>query len=170
MRTVFGFLAYIVSPYLWTATAAIDRWITWGFGATSAERRRNACMLLGIWLLLCALGALMGCSLVVPNYAQVKALADQGIDTAIEDRKDANDKKAEVIRAINGEITHGAYLRKFNDAEKCAIDTLILGSVPAWCNQSNRLAAVLERLAPQPASPQPGAEFPPSSASPELGP
>jgi hypothetical protein len=93
-----------------------------------------------------ALLVLGGCSMM-PYYPQVKALADQGIDTAIEDRQDVNNKKAQVIKALSGEVTRGAMLREFNNDEQCAIDTLILGQKPDWCTGDEDLAAAIEKLA-----------------------
>lgn len=91
-------------------------------------------------------GILSGCSML-PYYPQVKALADQGIDTAIEDRRDVNNKKAEVIKALAGEVTRGAMLRQFTADEQCAIDTLIMGQKPDWCTADEDLAAAIEKLA-----------------------
>lgn len=173
MRTLLGFVVYVASPYIWGATSVIDRWLTWGFGATPRERRSNACMLLCIWLLISAAGFLLGGCSLVPHYSEIKALADQGIDTAIEDRQDVNDKKAEVIKALAGEVSHGAYLRTYTPVEQCAIDTLILGAAPYHCSANDRLAVLLERLFPQPAqtpATASSASFPPSAVSPELGP
>ena len=66
-----------------------------------------------------ALLALGGCSLA-PHYPQLKAIADQGIDTAIQDRKDFNDKKAEVILALPCDVSLGA-VRRIGDERKRAI-------------------------------------------------
>jgi PBP1b-binding outer membrane lipoprotein LpoB len=95
-----------------------------------------------VFALLLVLG---GCSMV-PYYSQVKAIADQGIDTAIEDRRDVNDKKTMVIKALAGEVTRGAMLRVLNPDEQCAIDTLIMGSVQPNCASMDRLATALESL------------------------
>lgn len=76
-----------------------------------------------------ALLALGGCSLA-PHYPQLKAIADQGIDTAIQDRKDFNDKKAEVILALPCDVSLGAVMR-ITDARKRAILIELCGGPPA---------------------------------------
>ena len=89
--------------------------------------------------------ALSGCSML-PYYSQLKAVSETGISTAIEDRMDFNDKKAEVYRVGAGSISRGAMLRVYSPDEQCAIDTLILRSVPAWCQEDSELKDAINRL------------------------
>jgi hypothetical protein len=97
---------------------------------------------LSVLVLVLALG---GCSMM-PYYSQLKAVADTGIDTGIEDRRDFNDKKALIIKALAGEVTRGAMLRSFTPDERCAIDTLILGSPTEECSIMDRIATAMEGL------------------------
>jgi len=53
---------------------------------------------------------LPACSLV-PYYTEVKAVADAGINTAIEDRRDFNDRKLEVNLAVLCDASVGAVNR-----------------------------------------------------------
>lgn len=56
------------------------------------------------------LGLLAGCSMV-PYYSQVKAVADTGIATAIDDRREFNDKKLAVNLAALCDSSIGAVNR-----------------------------------------------------------
>ena len=56
------------------------------------------------------LGPLAGCSMV-PYYSQVKAVADTGIATAIDDRREFNDKKLAVNLAALCDSSIGAVNR-----------------------------------------------------------
>jgi hypothetical protein len=56
------------------------------------------------------LGLLAGCSMV-PYYSQVKAVADAGIATAIDDRREFNDKKLAVNLAAMCDSSIGAVNR-----------------------------------------------------------
>lgn len=84
---------------------------------------------------------------MMPYYSQLKAVADTGIDTGIEDRQSFNDKKAVIIKALAGEVTRGAMLRNFTADEQCAIDTLIMGQKPDHCSADEELAEAIQKLA-----------------------
>jgi hypothetical protein len=91
--------------------------------------------------------SLSGCSMV-PYYSQLKAVADTGIVTGIEDRKHFNDMKAATIQSALGDISVGAYWRNFTTEQQCAIKVLVQGSSEG-CNASlDRLTKVLEQLSP----------------------
>ena len=64
---------------------------------------------LGLSLIL-LVGCLSGCSMV-PYYSQVKAVADTGIATAVQDRKEFNDKKLAVSLAAICDSSIGAVNR-----------------------------------------------------------
>lgn len=78
--------------------------------------RQSLFWVLGGLALLALLGALSGCSMV-PYYAEVKAIAHQSVDTAIEDRRKFNDLKAEAILALPCDVSLGAVMR-IEDARK----------------------------------------------------
>lgn len=80
-------------------------------------------------LALLALLALGGCSMM-PYYSEVKALAHQSVDTAIQDRKNYNDLKGEVILALPCDVSIGAAMR-IPDARKRAILIELCGGPPA---------------------------------------
>lgn len=60
-----------------------------------------------------------GCSMM-PYYSEVKAVAHQGVEEAIQDRKNYNDLKAEAILALPCDASLGAVMR-LEDARKRAI-------------------------------------------------
>lgn len=70
-------------------------------------------------LILAGLLALGGCSMM-PYYSEAKALARQGVDTAIEDRQSWNDTKTKAILALPCDASLGAVMR-IEDQRKKAI-------------------------------------------------
>lgn len=73
--------------------------------------------------------ALGGCSLA-PHYTQLKAIAEQGVETGIQDRKDYNDLKSEVLVALPCDAPLGAVMR-ISDARKKAIIIELCGGPAA---------------------------------------
>lgn len=73
--------------------------------------------------------SLQACSLL-PHYTQLKAVAEQGVDTAIEDRKDFNDKRAQVAVELPCDVPLGAIFR-IADTRKRAILIELCGGPPA---------------------------------------
>ena len=62
---------------------------------------------------------LSGCS-VFPQYQALKATAEHGVETAIQDRKDFNDTKADVYTVLPCDMSLGAAMR-IEDQRKKAI-------------------------------------------------
>ena len=60
-----------------------------------------------------------GCSMM-PYYSEAKAIAKEGVTTAIEDRQNWNDVKAEALLALPCAASLGAVMR-MEDARKRAI-------------------------------------------------
>src|SRR5262245_46362241 len=86
---------------------------------------------------------LPACSLV-PYYTEVKAVADTGIATAIEDRRDFNDKKLEVNLAALCDSSIGAVNRHPNNDVRDFIDRLCGGDGQGI--SPDRLSEVLRTL------------------------
>lgn len=74
-------------------------------------------------------GILSGCSMFT-EYQGLKAVAEQGVDTAIQDRQEFNDTKAKVVTAIPCDMTLGAAMRIENERKK-AILIELCGGPPA---------------------------------------
>jgi hypothetical protein len=74
-------------------------------------------------------GALSGCSMM-PYYSEAKALAREGVDSAIEDRQGWNDTKAKAIMALPCDASLGAVMR-LEDARKRAIIIELCGGPAA---------------------------------------
>ena len=70
-----------------------------------------------------------GCSMM-PYYGEAKAIARQGVDTAIEDRQSWNDTKTKAILALPCDASLGAVMR-LEDARKRAILIELCGGPPA---------------------------------------
>ena len=71
-----------------------------------------------------------GCTTLIPGYGAYKAAASGAVDQAITDRMEWNDKKAEVVRALNCDISLGAYARLDDGDVKKGIG-LICGTQPS---------------------------------------
>ena len=92
---------------------------------------------------LVAAAALAGCSMV-PYYSEVKAAADAGIATAVQDRQDFNDKRLAVNLAALCDSSIGAVNRHPDTSVRDFIDRLCGGDgqgIPA-----ERLTDLLETL------------------------
>lgn len=130
----------------WGAFLTIAFFLITFFVANSKAPVTNGNLRCVAWLAFALTAVLMlsGCSML-PYYSQLKAVSETGISTAIEDRSDFNDKKAEVYRVAAGDIARGAMLRVYSPEEQCAIDTLILRSTPTWC-QDGDLKEAIDKL------------------------
>jgi hypothetical protein len=84
---------------------------------------------------------LAGCSMV-PYYSQVKAVADTGIATAVEDRKDFNDRKLAVNLVALCDSSIGA-LNRYPDPQVRDFVDRLCGGDPNNIT-IDRLAQVLE--------------------------
>lgn len=159
MRSILGGLAFVAAPYLWGFGSFIDRWLTWAFSPTPAERRKNALMLLAIWLLLSAGGlALSGCS-TFTEYGALKAAVRHGVDTAIADRKSLNDTKTKVILELPCDASLGSVMRLENERQRAIIIELCGGPAANTSVTLDDAAALMRALYPAdfPATPRPGA-------------
>jgi hypothetical protein len=67
-----------------------------------------------------------GCSMM-PYYGEAKALARQGVDTAIEDRQSWNDTKAKAIMALPCDASLGAVMRLEDDRKRAILIELCGG-------------------------------------------
>lgn len=93
------------------------------------------------------LAALSGCSMV-PYYSQIKAVADTGIATAVEDRKDFNDKKLAINVVALCDNSVGA-VGRYPDAQ--VRDFINRMCQPAGGTVTvDQLKAVLDIIQPQP--------------------
>lgn len=72
---------------------------------------------------------LSGCSLA-PNGAQIEAIVDQAVDSAIQDRRAFNDKKADTLLVLPCDISIGAYYRLQNSVQQEALSMLCSGKRP----------------------------------------
>lgn len=91
--------------------------------------------------------ALGGCSMM-PYYSEVKALAHQSVETAIQDRKNFNDLKSEVVLALPCDVSLGAAMR-IEDTRKKAILIELCGGPLANSQVSvDDLAALAKALNP----------------------
>ena len=70
-----------------------------------------------------------GCSMF-QEYTALKAVAKEGVDTAISDRKSFNDTKAKVVAEIPCDMSLGAAMRIENERKK-AILIELCGGPPA---------------------------------------
>jgi hypothetical protein len=87
-----------------------------------------------------AAATLTGCSMV-PYYSQVKAVADTGIATAMQDRKEYNDKKLAVNLAALCDSSIGAVNRHPEPGVRDFVNRLCGGEGP-----TDRLADLLRTL------------------------
>ncbi len=93
------------------------------------------------------LAALSGCSMF-PYYNEVKAVAKEGVYTAIDDRKAVNDVKADVLLALPCDASVGSVMR-LEDARKRAILIELCGGPTADTQVSvDDLAALAKALNP----------------------
>ena len=90
-----------------------------------------------------AAAALPACSMV-PYYTEVKAVADAGINTAIEDRREFNDRKLEVNLAALCDTSVGAVNRHPDINVREFIDRLCGGDGEGI--SPDRLSEVLRTL------------------------
>ncbi len=93
------------------------------------------------------LAALSGCSMF-PQYQALKAVAEQGVETAIEDRKSFNDTKAEVVTAIPCDMSLGAAMRIDNERKKAILIELCGGPEANSQVSVDDLAALAKALNP----------------------
>jgi hypothetical protein len=80
-------------------------------------------------LLVPLLAMVAGCSMF-PQYQALKATAEHGVETAIQDRKDFNDTKAGVYTALPCDMSLGAAMRLESERKKAIIIELC-GGPPA---------------------------------------
>lgn len=78
---------------------------------------------------LLAVFLLGGCSMF-QEYQGLKALAKQGVETAIEDRKEFNDEKGKIVAVLPCDMSLGAAMR-IEDQRKKAILIELCGGPPA---------------------------------------
>lgn len=88
-------------------------------------------------------GMLSGCSMM-PYYSEAKALAREGVDSAIEDRQSWNDTKTKAIMALPCDASLGAVMR-LEDDRKRAILIELCGGPPANSQVSVEDLAALSR-------------------------
>src|SRR5262245_16161808 len=99
------------------------------------------------YLALVAVLVVQGCSLM-PHYAQLKAVADTGIATAVEDRKDFNDKKLAINVVALCDNSVGA-VGRYPDAQ--VRDFINRMCQPAGGTVTmDQLKSVLDLIQPQP--------------------
>lgn len=113
--------------------AALASLIVWGLAYAIPNKEAPAlvplkCVVL-LPLALMALVALSGCSMV-PYYNEVKAIAHQSVETAIQDRKNFNDLKTEAVLALPCDVSLGSAMR-IEDQRKKAILIELCGGPPA---------------------------------------
>jgi hypothetical protein len=70
--------------------------------------------------------ALSACSLA-PGGGQIEALVTKAVDTAIQDRRAFNDKKADTLLTLPCDISIGAYYRLQNGVQQEALSMLCSG-------------------------------------------
>lgn len=87
-----------------------------------------------------------GCSMV-PYYSQVKAVADTGIATAVEDRREFNDKKLAVNLVALCDSSIGAVNRHPNAEVRDFVNRLCGGDPQLSIEQLGRLASLLDQAA-----------------------
>lgn len=110
-----------------------------------------------IALLLAGSLVLAGCS-AIPGYEAYKVAASGLVDQTIQDRMEWNDGKAEVVRALNCDISLGAYSRMPDGDVKTGV-ALICGIKPAQVlmvdNRTGAITANPAFLLPEPPLPVP---------------
>lgn len=90
----------------------------------------------------CAALLLEGCSMV-PYYPQLKAVADTGISTAIEDRQSFNDKKLSVNLSVLCDSSIGAVNRHPNAEVRGFVNRLCGGDPAITMDQLSRTMDLL---------------------------
>jgi hypothetical protein len=94
-----------------------------------------------------AMPAVSGCSMF-PQYEALKAIAHQGVETAIQDRKNLNDLKQDVLLALPCDVSLGAAMR-IEDTRKQSILIELCGGPEANSQVSvDDLAALARALNP----------------------
>ena len=88
--------------------------------------------------------ALGGCSMM-PYYSQVKAVADTGIATAVDDRREFNDKKLAVNLAALCDSSIGAVNRHPDEEVRDFVNRLCGGDPAMTLDEIGRLATLLGR-------------------------
>jgi uncharacterized membrane-anchored protein len=84
---------------------------------------------MGIERVVIAAGILLaasGCSMF-PQYEAIKAVAHQGVETAVQDRKNLNDLKTEVILQLPCDASLGSVMRLEDDRKRAIVIELCGG-------------------------------------------
>ncbi len=101
-------------------------------------------------LALIALPLLAGGCSMLPYYSEVKAIAHQGVETAIQDRQNFNDLKTEALLAIPCAASLGSVFR-LTDTRKQAILIEFCGGPEADSQMTVKdLGALLQTLGQTP--------------------
>jgi hypothetical protein len=91
--------------------------------------------------------AISGCSMM-PYYSEAKALAREGVDSAIEDRQGWNDTKAKAILALPCDASLGAVMRLEDDRKRAIVIELCGGPEADSQVSVDDLAALARALNP----------------------
>lgn len=84
-----------------------------------------------------------GCSLF-PQYEALKAVAHQGVETAIQDRKNLNDLKQDVLLALPCDVSLGAVMRLPNERQRAILIELCGGPAADSQMTVDDLAAMMK--------------------------
>jgi uncharacterized protein YceK len=93
--------------------------------------------------------AMSGCSMM-PYYSEAKGLAQQGVDTAIQDRQSWNDTKAKAILALPCDASLGSVMRLEDDRKRAIVIELCGGPEADSQVSVEDLAALSRALNGQP--------------------
>jgi len=134
--------------FAWRPVRTYDGRIVWGRYVLRRRIQKKLHLHRGLeqwwqYLAILALPLLLGTCSLAPGYSQYKTVASGVVDQTILDRMEYNDKKAEVIRALNCDISLGAYGRMPDGDVKRGVG-LICGVNAAAANDD--LVTALELL------------------------
>jgi uncharacterized membrane-anchored protein len=88
-----------------------------------------------------------GCSMF-PQYEAIKAVAHQGVETAVQDRKNLNDLKTEVILQLPCDASLGSVMRLEDDRKRAIVIELCGGPEADSQVSVDDLAALARALNP----------------------
>jgi hypothetical protein len=98
-------------------------------------------------ILAAVMATVSGCSMM-PYYSEAKALAREGVDSAIEDRQGWNDTKAKAILALPCDASLGAVMRLKDDRKRAIVIELCGGPEADSQVSVDDLAALARALNP----------------------